>query len=242
MTKTLFLTGASSGIGAATARAAAKAGWNIGLFARSEDKLKDLATELGEQALVLVGDATDYDAQKAALDTLLEDAQDVFDKAGLEAKTIDELNERGLDMGGAVITSAAIAVHRRGDDLGPHRHGKPGAMHPAEKPGVRIAGGLWHDGFGQPVEHGLRALPPRHVAKGGRLGKIGGNGLPGGVARMAHPVETPLEHLVHLRAECVPIGGIQSVTLIVHPLAFRLHRPGTRARGTGAPTVAPRAA
>ena len=70
MPTTLFLTGASSGIGAATARAAAKAGWNIGLFARSEDKWKDLATELGEQALVLVGDATDYDAQKAALDNL----------------------------------------------------------------------------------------------------------------------------------------------------------------------------
>ncbi|SFG19752.1 SDR family oxidoreductase [Sulfitobacter dubius] len=70
MTKTLFLTGASSGIGAATARAAAKAGWNIGLFARSEDRLKDLAAEIGDQALVLVGDATDYDAQKQALDKL----------------------------------------------------------------------------------------------------------------------------------------------------------------------------
>ena len=66
MTKTLFLTGASSGIGAATARAAAKAGWNIGLFARSKDKLNDLAAEIGDQALVLVGDATDYDAQKQA--------------------------------------------------------------------------------------------------------------------------------------------------------------------------------
>ena len=70
MTKTLFLTGASSGIGAATARAAAKAGWNIGLFARSEDKLNDLADEIGDQALVLVGDATDYDAQKQAIDKL----------------------------------------------------------------------------------------------------------------------------------------------------------------------------
>ena len=59
MTKTLFLTGASSGIGAATARAAAKAGWNIGLFARSEDKLNDLVAEIGDQAMELVGDATD---------------------------------------------------------------------------------------------------------------------------------------------------------------------------------------
>jgi len=70
MTKTLFITGASSGIGAATARAAAKAGWNVGLFARSEDKLKDLARDIGEQALVLTGDATQYDDQEQAMSRL----------------------------------------------------------------------------------------------------------------------------------------------------------------------------
>ena len=70
MTKTLFITGASSGIGAATARAAAKAGWNVGLFARSEDKLKDLAREIGDQALVLTGDATQYDDQEQAMSRL----------------------------------------------------------------------------------------------------------------------------------------------------------------------------
>tara|TARA_R100000935_G_scaffold15762_3_gene31520 strand:- start:8991 stop:9662 length:672 start_codon:yes stop_codon:yes gene_type:complete len=70
MTKTLFITGASSGIGAATARAAAKAGWNVGLFARSEDKLKDLARDIGDQALVLTGDATSYDDQEQAISRL----------------------------------------------------------------------------------------------------------------------------------------------------------------------------
>ena len=72
MTKTLFLTGASSGIGAATAEAAANAGWNVGLFARSEDKLRDLANQIGERALVLPGDATDYAQQKDALEELAE--------------------------------------------------------------------------------------------------------------------------------------------------------------------------
>jgi NADP-dependent 3-hydroxy acid dehydrogenase YdfG len=67
MTKTIFITGASSGIGAATARAAAEAGWNVGLFARSEDKLNDLASEIGERAMALPGDATDYEAQKEAI-------------------------------------------------------------------------------------------------------------------------------------------------------------------------------
>ncbi|MCB5198630.1 SDR family oxidoreductase [Loktanella sp. TSTF-M6] len=68
--KTLFITGASSGIGAATARKAVASGWNVGLFARSEDKLADLVNELGDAALALPGDATDYDALTAALDTL----------------------------------------------------------------------------------------------------------------------------------------------------------------------------
>ena len=41
------ITGASTGIGAATARAAADAGHRVVLAARSEDKLRDLAQELG---------------------------------------------------------------------------------------------------------------------------------------------------------------------------------------------------
>lgn len=58
-TKTLFITGASSGIGAETARAAAEAGWNVALFARSQDKLEALVAELGEaRALALPGDVT----------------------------------------------------------------------------------------------------------------------------------------------------------------------------------------
>ncbi|MFC6637614.1 SDR family NAD(P)-dependent oxidoreductase [Sulfitobacter sp. JBTF-M27] len=71
MTKTLFITGASSGIGAATAKAAAAAGWNVGLFARSEDKLNKLADEIGEWAMVLPGDATSYDAQNEAIEKLV---------------------------------------------------------------------------------------------------------------------------------------------------------------------------
>lgn len=65
--KTLFITGASSGIGAATARAAVTAGWNVGLMARSEDKLAELHTELGDASLVVSGDATDLAAQQDAI-------------------------------------------------------------------------------------------------------------------------------------------------------------------------------
>ncbi|MFQ6547827.1 SDR family oxidoreductase [Aestuariibius sp. 2305UL40-4] len=67
MAKTLFITGASSGIGAATARAAAGSGWNVSLMARSEEKLTALASEIGDQALAVPGDATDLDAQSDAV-------------------------------------------------------------------------------------------------------------------------------------------------------------------------------
>ncbi|NNF91682.1 MAG: SDR family oxidoreductase [Boseongicola sp.] len=66
MSKTLFITGASSGIGAATARAAAKSGWNVALFARSAEKLEALAGEIGN-ALAVPGDATDYDDVRKAI-------------------------------------------------------------------------------------------------------------------------------------------------------------------------------
>jgi len=68
--KTLFITGASTGIGEATARAAVDAGWNVGLFARSEDKLNDLADALGDKALALPGDATSFESQSAAMEKL----------------------------------------------------------------------------------------------------------------------------------------------------------------------------
>lgn len=68
--KTLFITGASSGIGAATARKAVASGWNVGLFARSQEKLDALTAELGDRALALPGDATNLDDQTAALKTL----------------------------------------------------------------------------------------------------------------------------------------------------------------------------
>lgn len=54
MTDAVFLiTGASSGIGAATARAAAEAGYRLVLAARSEDKLARLTEELGGAARAL---------------------------------------------------------------------------------------------------------------------------------------------------------------------------------------------
>lgn len=67
MTKTLVITGASSGIGAATAKAAAAAGWNVALLARSTDKIEALAAETGSAALAITCDVTDLDELGEAL-------------------------------------------------------------------------------------------------------------------------------------------------------------------------------
>jgi len=72
MARTLFITGASSGIGEATARAAFAAGWNIALMARSRDKLEAMADEMGDRALVLPGDVTDLAAQERAVGETVE--------------------------------------------------------------------------------------------------------------------------------------------------------------------------
>ena len=67
MTQTLLITGASSGIGAATVRAAVKAGWQVALLARSRDALEKLAAELGDAALALPCDITERDQLSEAV-------------------------------------------------------------------------------------------------------------------------------------------------------------------------------
>lgn len=69
--KNVLITGASSGIGEATARLLSAKGYRIGLIARSEEKLNRLAAELGEQAQPLPCDVTDYSRVKAAIDSFL---------------------------------------------------------------------------------------------------------------------------------------------------------------------------
>lgn len=60
--KLSIITGASSGIGAAAARQLAAAGYKVVLVARSQSRLEEVASEIGNNALIEACDASDGDA------------------------------------------------------------------------------------------------------------------------------------------------------------------------------------
>jgi NADP-dependent 3-hydroxy acid dehydrogenase YdfG len=92
MNKIVFITGASSGIGAACAKKFAQAGYDLVLNARSEDKLRPLLEELTSysvQVCPLIFDVRDRQAAQQAIDSLPE-----------AFKAIDVLvNNAGLALG-----------------------------------------------------------------------------------------------------------------------------------------------
>ena len=76
MNKIVFITGASSGIGAACAKKFAQAGYDLILNARNEDKLRPLLEELAQsysiQVCPLIFDVRDRKAAQQAIDSLPE--------------------------------------------------------------------------------------------------------------------------------------------------------------------------
>jgi len=113
----LVITGASSGIGAATAHRAVEFGHRVVLAARSEDKLAELAQELGgdERALAVRCDVTSWEDQEALVQTALDrfgrmDAY--FANAGFGAKRgfLEESPEFWKSMVDTNVTGAAYSI------------------------------------------------------------------------------------------------------------------------------------
>jgi NADP-dependent 3-hydroxy acid dehydrogenase YdfG len=113
----LVITGASTGIGAATAHRAVEFGYRVALAARSEDKLTALAGELGgeERAVAVRCDVTDWDDQQALVATALErfgrlDAY--FANAGFGAKRgfLEETVEHWKSMIDTNVLGAALSI------------------------------------------------------------------------------------------------------------------------------------
>ncbi|WP_170530009.1 SDR family oxidoreductase [Ruegeria arenilitoris] len=139
--KTIIVTGASSGIGRATAELFLDQGWKVGLLARSADKLSQFAATR-ENAIPLVADVTDPQAVSAAFDEFQAQAgrlDVLFNNAGIfaPAGTIDEialddwyqsvnvnlngmflcaraafgLMRRQVPQGGRIVNNGSIAAH-----------------------------------------------------------------------------------------------------------------------------------
>ncbi|WP_062461866.1 SDR family NAD(P)-dependent oxidoreductase [Demequina soli] len=92
--RTAVVTGASSGIGAASARALAADGWHVIVGARRVDRIEALAEEIGGTAIALdVTDESSVEAFCAAVDTcdlLLNNAGGAFGATSIADADVDE--------------------------------------------------------------------------------------------------------------------------------------------------------
>jgi NAD(P)-dependent dehydrogenase (short-subunit alcohol dehydrogenase family) len=70
--RTAFITGAARGIGAETARRLHAKGANVALVGLEPERLEALAGQLGERAIALEADVTDFDALQRAVSTTVE--------------------------------------------------------------------------------------------------------------------------------------------------------------------------
>jgi NADP-dependent 3-hydroxy acid dehydrogenase YdfG len=110
-----LITGASTGIGAATARRAAEAGYRLVLSARSEDKLAALAEELGgeERALAVPCDVTEWSDQQA----LVQRALDAYGRVDVAFANAGFGAPRGFDQGDVEHWKAMVLTNVYGAAL-----------------------------------------------------------------------------------------------------------------------------
>jgi NADP-dependent 3-hydroxy acid dehydrogenase YdfG len=115
--RVLLVTGASSGIGAQTARRAAEAGYRLVLGARREQKLAALADELGgtDRALAVRCNVTDWEDQQALAKAALDNfgrLDAVFANAGFGASRgfLEESPEHWREMVLTNVYGVALTI------------------------------------------------------------------------------------------------------------------------------------
>jgi NADP-dependent 3-hydroxy acid dehydrogenase YdfG len=126
----LVITGASTGIGAATARRAAEFGYRVAVAARSQEKLEELAGELGgdERAIAVRCDVTSWDDQQALVSSTLErfGRMDAFlANAGFGAKRgfLEESPEQWKSMIDTNVYGVALSIRAALGHFGEQGHG-----------------------------------------------------------------------------------------------------------------------
>ena len=153
------ITGASTGIGAATARAAAQDGYRLVLAARSEDKLQGLASELGgdDRAIAVSCDVAEWADNERLIQSALDafgQVDVVFANAGVGAKRgwLEETPEHWREMvltnvlGAAYTARAAIPAlkeakgHLLLTSSVAGRRALPGSLYSATKHAVTAMG------------------------------------------------------------------------------------------------------
>lgn len=95
MIKTVFITGATAGIGAAAARRFAADGWRVIAAGRRADRLQDLVDELGDACLPIVLDMRDLGDIARAAASLAQPIDLLLNNAGLAAP-LDTLQDADL--------------------------------------------------------------------------------------------------------------------------------------------------
>ena len=150
----LVITGASTGIGAATATRAVEFGYRVALAARSADKLEALAEELGgpERALALRCDVTSWDDQQALVAGTLEEfgrMDAYFANAGFLEESVEHWKSMiDTNVYGAALSIRASLGHFRSQNRGhllltssiAGRRTLPGSLYSATKHAVTAMG------------------------------------------------------------------------------------------------------
>jgi NADP-dependent 3-hydroxy acid dehydrogenase YdfG len=105
MDRVFLISGASTGIGAATARLAAEAGYRLVLGARSEDKLEQLITELG--GIAVRCDVTHYPDVEA----MVERARTAFGRIDVVFANAGIGHARGFEAGDPEAAKQAVLTN-----------------------------------------------------------------------------------------------------------------------------------